>query len=135
MSDESTETQESGSEPAASPSVSSDSSSSASGPVGAVPGSGGSDRGRDLGFLRDVPLEISVEIGRTRMPIAEILELGPGAVLELGRAATEPLDVLVNGVLFAKGEAVLVNDRYGVRIRQLVDEDQVLESLDGGEPS
>lgn len=87
--------------------------------------------GAPLEFLRDVPLKISVEIGRRSMPLGEVLALGPQSVIELTKASGEPLDVRVNGVLVAQGEAVVVNDRFGVRLTSLVERARLLHSLDG----
>lgn len=71
-------------------------------------------------LLLDVPLDISVELGRTRLSIQELLALGPGSVVELDKVAGEPLDILVNDRLVARGEAVVVNDKFGVRITDIV---------------
>lgn len=84
-----------------------------------------------LGFLSDVPLQISVEIGRRRMSIGELLSLGPSSVIELTKAAGEPLDVRVNDILVARGEPVVVNDRFGVRLTSLVETNRLLNSLAG----
>lgn len=73
-----------------------------------------------LNRLLDVPLDITVELGRSRMPIRELLALSPGSVVELDKDAGEPLDIMVNGQLLARGEAVVVNDRFGVRITDIV---------------
>jgi flagellar motor switch protein FliN len=73
-----------------------------------------------LELLLDVPLDLSVELGRTRMTIQDLLGLGPGSVIELDKIAGEPLDILVNGRLVARGEAVVVNDKFGVRITDIV---------------
>jgi flagellar motor switch protein FliN/FliY len=75
---------------------------------------------RRLEMLLDVPLELSVELGRTRMSIQELLSLGPGSVVELDKVAGEPLDILVNDRLVARGEAVVVNDKFGIRITDIV---------------
>ncbi len=80
----------------------------------------GSDKARRLDLLLDVPLDVSVELGRTRMPIQDLLGLGPGSVIELDKVAGEPLDILVNDRLIARGEAVVVNDKFGVRITDIV---------------
>jgi flagellar motor switch protein FliN/FliY len=78
-------------------------------------------RGVDsLGFVMDVPVELTVEIGRKTMRIGEILRLGPGSVLELDKASGEPLDVYANGRLIARGEAVVVGERYGVRLTEVL---------------
>ncbi len=73
-----------------------------------------------IDLLLDIPLDISVELGRSRMSIQELLSLGPGSVVELDKLAGEPLDVMVNGRLVARGEAVVVNDKFGVRITDIV---------------
>ncbi len=75
---------------------------------------------RDLDFLLDIPLEISVELGRTNMIINDLLQLGQGSVVELDKLAGEPLEILVNHKLVARGEAVVVNDRFGVRITDII---------------
>ncbi len=71
-------------------------------------------------LLRDVEVEITVEIGRRLMRIADVLKLTPGRTLSLSKAAGEPLDLYVNGRLLGRGEAVVVGDHYGVRITELV---------------
>ena len=75
---------------------------------------------RRLDLLLDVPLEVSVELGRSRMTIHELLGLSPGSIIELDKIAGEPLDIIVNGRLVARGEAVVVNDKFGVRITDIV---------------
>jgi flagellar motor switch protein FliN/FliY len=67
-----------------------------------------------------VPLEVSVELGRARMSIQDLLNLSPGSVVELDKIAGEPLDILINDRLIARGEAVVVNDKFGVRITDIV---------------
>jgi flagellar motor switch protein FliN/FliY len=77
----------------------------------------------DLGAfhrLRDVEVEVALEIGRRRMRIADVLRLGTGQTIELAKAAGEPIDIYVNGRLIGRGEAVVVSERYGVRITELV---------------
>lgn len=73
-----------------------------------------------LDLLKDVEVDVSLEIGRRRMRIAEVLELQEGQTLELTKAAGEPLEIYVNGQLLGRGEAVVVGDCYGVRITELV---------------
>ena len=68
----------------------------------------------------DVPLQVTVELGRTRKLIRDILELAPGSVIELDKLAGEPVDILVNGKLIAKGEVVVIDDNFGVRITKIV---------------
>jgi flagellar motor switch protein FliN/FliY len=78
-------------------------------------------RGIDsLGFVMDVPVEVTVELGRRRVRIGEVLRLGPGSVLELSKANGEPLDIYVNDRLIARGEAVVVGERYGVRLTEVL---------------
>ena len=76
--------------------------------------------GPPIDLLLDVPLRVSVELGRRDMTVAEVLELGPGAVVELSKASGEPLDIYVNDRLVARGEAVTVGERYGVRIIEVM---------------
>ena len=85
---------------------------SASTPAGA--------RGNGLDMLRDVQVEITLEIGRKRLRIADVLRLTTGQTLELSKAAGEPLDILVNGRLLGRGEAIVMGDRYGVRITEII---------------
>src|SRR5512142_2201661 len=80
----------------------------------------GEEQSRRLDMLLDVPLDVSVELGRCRMTIQELLALGPGSVIELDKVAGEPLDILINDRLVARGEAVVVNDKFGVRITDIV---------------
>ena len=75
---------------------------------------------RRLDLLLDVPMEITVELGRSRMTIQELLALSPGSVIELDKLAGEPLDILVNDRLIARGEAVVVNDKFGIRITDII---------------
>ena len=78
------------------------------------------NQSRRLELLLDVPLDLSVELGRTRMSIQDLLNLSPGSVVELDKIAGEPLDILINDRLIARGEAVVVNDKFGVRITDIV---------------
>lgn len=73
-----------------------------------------------LGLLRDVEVEVTLEIGRKRMKIGDLLRLGTGQTLELEKAAGEPLEIMVNGRLIGRGEAVVLGDRYGLRITQII---------------
>jgi flagellar motor switch protein FliN/FliY len=68
----------------------------------------------------DVPVELTVELGRKQVRIGEILRLGPGSVLELGKSNGEPLDIYVNDRLVARGEAVVIGERYGVRLTEIL---------------
>lgn len=75
---------------------------------------------KNIGLILDVPLEITVELGRTKKTIKEILEMGPGSIIQLEKLAGEPVDLLVNGKLIAKGEVVVIDETYGVRINAIV---------------
>ncbi len=78
------------------------------------------DTSRNLDFLMDIPLLVSVELGRTKMIIHDLLQLGQGSVVELNKLAGEPLEVFLNSKLIAKGEAVVVNEKFGVRLTDIV---------------
>ena len=84
-----------------------------------------------IDLVLDIPIEVSVEIGRRRMLLGEVIRLGPGAIVELGKASGEPLDILANGHLIARGEAVVVGERYGVRIMDVVSSRERLVGLGG----
>lgn len=73
-----------------------------------------------LGFVLDVPVELSVEIGRRVMRLGELLKLGPDSILELDKLSGEPLDVYANKKLVARGEAVVIGERYGVRLKEVL---------------
>jgi flagellar motor switch protein FliN/FliY len=74
---------------------------------------------RDIDFLLDIPLVVSVEIGRTRMLIKDLLQLGQGSVIEFDKLVGEPMEVLVNEKLIARGEVVVVNEKFGVRLTDI----------------
>jgi len=82
-----------------------------------------------LDLILDVPLAVSVELGRVRMPVSELLALGAGSVIELAKLAGEPLDVLINGKPVARGEAVMVNEKFGVRLTEIVSPTERVERL------
>lgn len=75
---------------------------------------------RDLDFILDIPLEVSAELGRTRLLINELLQLGQGSVVELNKLAGEPLEIFVNGKLVARGEAVVINEKFGIRLTDII---------------
>lgn len=75
----------------------------------------------------DVPVELTIELGRKSMKIAEVLRLGPGSVLELDKVSGEPLDIYVNNRLIARGEAVVIGERYGVRLTEVLISEHGLE--------
>lgn len=74
----------------------------------------------NLDFILDIPLEVSVELGRTKILISELLQLGQGSVVELSKLAGEPLEILVNQKLVARGEVVVVNEKFGVRLTDII---------------
>ena len=84
-------------------------------PTGGVGGAG-----NDINMILDIPVQLTVELGRTRIPIKNILQLAQGSVVELDALAGEPMDVLVNGFLIAQGEVVVVNDKFGIRLTDIV---------------
>ena len=75
---------------------------------------------RDLDFILDIPLDVSAELGRTKLLINELLQLGQGSVVELNKLAGEPLEIYVNGKLVARGEAVVINEKFGVRLTDII---------------
>ncbi|MBQ7739271.1 MAG: flagellar motor switch protein FliN [Desulfovibrionaceae bacterium] len=79
-----------------------------------------SKRNRELDFILDIPLNVSAELGRTRLMINELLQLGQGSVIELNKLAGEPLELYVNGKLVARGEAVVINEKFGVRLTDII---------------
>ena len=79
-----------------------------------------SGAGNDINMILDIPVQLTVELGRTRIPIKHILQLAQGSVVELEAMAGEPMDVLVNGYLIAQGEVVVVNDKFGIRLTDIV---------------
>jgi len=84
----------------------------------------------NLELILDVPLGVSVELGRVRMPVRQLLSLTAGSVIELAKIAGEPLDVLINGRPVARGEAVMVNDKFGVRLTEIVSQTERVERLE-----
>jgi len=78
------------------------------------------DGAQDLDLILDIPVNLTVELGRTRIPIKHILQLAQGSVIELDALAGEPMDVLVNGCLIAQGEVVVVNEKFGIRLTDIV---------------
>jgi flagellar motor switch protein FliN/FliY len=82
-----------------------------------------------LGLILDIPLKVTVLLGRTRWPIKDILELTPGSVVELQNLVDEPVEVLVNGTLVAMGEVVVVNENFGVRLTNIIKPEERLQKL------
>jgi len=73
-----------------------------------------------IGLILDIPVQVTVELGRTKLPIRNLLQLAQGSVVELDGLAGEPMDVLVNGCLIAQGEVVVVNDKFGIRLTDII---------------
>lgn len=88
--------------------------------------------GSDINMVLDIPVQLSVELGRTKVPIKHILQLGQGSVVELDALAGEPMDVLVNGYLIAQGEVVVVNDKFGIRLTDIVTPSERMRRLSRG---
>ncbi len=84
------------------------------------PGFQDEDEPQSMDFLLDIPLDITVELGRTRMPIGDLLKLSQGSVVELNKLINQPLDIYVNHKLMAQGEVVVVNDKFGVRLSHII---------------
>ena len=84
---------------------------------------------QSLDFILDIPLKLSVELGRTRLAIREILQLSQGSVVELSKFAGEPLEVLVNDRLIARGEVVVVNEKFGIRLTDIISPVERIEQL------
>jgi flagellar motor switch protein FliN/FliY len=83
----------------------------------------------DLDFILDIPLQVKVEVGRTRMMIQELLQLGKGSVIELNKMLGEPFEVMVNDKLVARGEVVVVNDRFGIRLTDIISPNERVATL------
>jgi flagellar motor switch protein FliN/FliY len=94
-----------------------------------TPGSAVPGREQRLDMVLDIPVTLSMELGRTRMCIRDLLRLNQGSVVKLDRPAGEPLDILVNGCLIARGEVVVVNERFGVRITDIVSPEERVKRL------
>jgi flagellar motor switch protein FliN len=92
-------------------------------------GSADAQRPANLDFILDIPLEITVELGRTKMLINDLLKLGQGSVIELTKSAGETLEILANNRLIAKGDVVVINDKYGIRLTEVISPVERLEKL------
>lgn len=84
---------------------------------------------RDLEMIMDIPVKLTVELGRTRITIKQLLELAQGSVIELEGLAGEPMDILINGYLIAQGEVVVVDDKYGIRITEIITPSERVQKL------
>jgi flagellar motor switch protein FliN len=89
----------------------------------------GTGKDRNLDLILDIPLKVTVELGRTKMPVSELLNLTQGSVIELTKLAGEPMEVLVNDKLIARGEAVVVNEKFGVRLTDIISPSERIEQL------
>ncbi|WP_455921616.1 flagellar motor switch protein FliN [Pseudomonas putida] len=92
-------------------------------------GQGGNAVSRDLEMIMDIPVKLSVELGRTRVTIKQLLELAQGSVLALDGLAGEPMDILINGYLIAQGEVVVVDEKYGIRITEIITPSERVQKL------
>ena len=97
-----------------------------------APSLGTGAAGNDLNMILDIPVQLTVELGRTKIPIKHILQLAQGSVVELEALAGEPMDVLVNGYLIAQGEVVVVNDKFGIRLTDIVTPSERMRRLSRG---
>lgn len=84
---------------------------------------------KNLNMILDIPLKVTVELGRTKMPVSELLNLTQGSVIELNKLAGEPMEVYVNDKLIARGEAVVVNEKFGVRLTDIISPAERVEQL------
>jgi flagellar motor switch protein FliN/FliY len=85
----------------------------------------------NLDFILDIPLDVTVELGRTKMLISDLLQLGQGSVVELTKLAGEPLEILVNQKLVARGEVVVINEKFGVRLTDIISTVERVKQLGG----
>jgi flagellar motor switch protein FliN/FliY len=88
-----------------------------------------STAGRDINFLLDIPVELTVQLGTTKMLIKELLQLGQGSVIELEKLAGEPMEIYANSRLVARGEAVVVNEKFGVKLTDIISPSERLTQL------
>lgn len=89
----------------------------------------GKNTDRNIDMVLDIPLKLTVELGRTKMLVSELLNLGQGSVVELNKLAGEPMEILVNDKLIARGEAVVVNEKFGVRLTDIISPQERVEQL------
>jgi flagellar motor switch protein FliN/FliY len=87
------------------------------------------DTPNDIDFILDIPVQLTVELGRTKIAIKNLLQLAQGSVVELDGLAGEPMDVLVNGCLIAQGEVVVVNDKFGIRLTDIITPSERIRKL------
>jgi flagellar motor switch protein FliN/FliY len=106
--------------------------SAAEGVAGAARAATKEKSSRTIEFLMDVSLNVTVEVGRARLTISDILQLGQGSVIELTKLAGEPLDIYVNNRQVARGEAVIVNEKFGVRLTDIISPEDRIDGLSEG---
>jgi flagellar motor switch protein FliN/FliY len=94
-----------------------------------IPGPVAATAQQDIDLILDIPVQLTVELGRTKIPIRQILQLAQGSVVELDGLAGEPMDVLVNGCLIAQGEVVVVNEKFGVRLTDIITPSERIRKL------
>jgi flagellar motor switch protein FliN len=87
------------------------------------------ERETNLNMIMDIPLKLTAELGRTKIVVSDLLNLGQGSVIELNKLAGEPMEILINDKLIAKGEAVVVNDKFGVRLTDIISPKERVEQL------
>jgi flagellar motor switch protein FliN/FliY len=87
------------------------------------------DQSANLGFILDIPLAVSVELGRTQMLVNDLLKLGQGSVIELSKLAGETLEIMANQKLLARGEVVVINEKYGIRVTEIISPMERVEKL------
>ncbi len=102
---------------------------SAEGQSSLQPSSGNTPNNQNMDLVMDIPVTLSMELGRTSISIQDLLELNSGSVVELQRMADEPMDVLVNGTLVAHGEAVVIGDKFGVRLTDVVSANECIKRI------
>ena len=90
---------------------------------------GGATKSNDIDMIMDIPVQMTVELGRTKIPIKHILQLAHGSVVELDGLAGEPMNVLINGCLIAQGEVVVVNDKFGIRLTDVITPSERIRKL------
>lgn len=89
----------------------------------------GASQARELEMIMDIPVKLTVELGRTKLTIKQLLELAQGSVIELDGLAGEPMDILINGYLIAQGEVVVIEDKYGIRITEIITPSERIHKL------
>jgi len=92
-------------------------------------GGGASPAPKNIDFILDIPMQVTVQVGSTKMVIRELLQLGQGSVIELEKLAGEPMEVLVNNKLVARGEVVVVNEKFGIRLTDVISAAERVQQL------